>query len=140
LGRSHEYSEGVASVRGRSGSTARDEEAPQGDPGGTQVEPMSTGHAYDPVLDGPPPQIVTHHIGDVTCILMVPADCPVPHVSLSVYPHGTPDERAVAVSALGLSGVTTRSRKGSIWRDRETDGWRATVFMLPGDEDAQVAA
>lgn len=87
------------------------------------------------------PKIVTHHIGDVTCILMVPADCPVPQVALYVHtPETTPDERAVAVSALGLGSRPTKQSKESIWRQSDGDAWRAVVFMLPGDEDAQVAA
>jgi len=88
------------------------------------------------------PKVFTHHIGDVTCVLMVPAGCPVPEVDLYVHTHSTtPDERAVAVDALGLGSQLTKWGSEAIWRNR-TFGTavRATVFLLPSDEDAQVAA
>lgn len=85
-------------------------------------------------------QVVTHHVGDVTCILMVPAGCPVPHVALTVHAHATtPDERAAAVGALELWCPTKRSND-THWREREADGYRATVFLLADDPDAQVIA
>jgi hypothetical protein len=81
------------------------------------------------------PTIVTHHIGDVTCILMVPAGCPVPHVALTVYPSSTTsDERVAAVDALEL-WCPAKHRDGVIWRDRETEGYRATVFLRADDLD-----
>ena len=85
--------------------------------------------------------IVTHHIGDVTCILMVPDGCPVPHVDLTIYPTSTtPDERATAVRTRDLAGTLTSEREGTQWRHRETERWRATVFLRAGDEHAQVEA
>jgi hypothetical protein len=87
------------------------------------------------------PQIVTHHVGDVTCILMVPAGCPIPHVTLNVHAHGTTaDQRRVAVEALGLGWRPVSERRGIRWRQCESDAYRATVFLHPDDPDAQVPA
>ena len=91
----------------------------------------------------PEPQIVTHHIGDVTCILMVPDGCPVPQVELYVHTHNTTaGERARAVDALGLADRPTLSGNGSHWRSHGTSlaPARATVFLRDGDEDARVTA
>ena len=85
-------------------------------------------------------RVVIHHIGDLTCVLMVPDGCPTPHVALSVYTHGTADERAAAVRAMGLAAQPVSERDDTQWRHHETDQWRATVFLLDGDEHARVAA
>jgi hypothetical protein len=104
---------------------------------------MSTAPEFDVTVEHTvEPQIITHHIGDVTCILMVPADCPIPEVELYVHTYSTtPDERTVAVDALGLGSRPTQQGSSSMWRAGAMgQGYRATVFLLPGDEDAQVAA
>ena len=85
-------------------------------------------------------RVVIHHIGDLTCVLMVPEGCPTPHVALTVYTHGTADERAAAVRAMGLAGRPVSERDATQWRQHETDKWRATVFLRDGDEHARVTA
>ena len=95
--------------------------------------------ALDPIVADP--RVVIYHIGDVTCVLMVPDGCPTPHVDLTIYTTSTtPDERATAVRTLDLAGTLTSEREGTQWRHRETERWRATVFLRAGDEHAQVAA
>jgi hypothetical protein len=90
----------------------------------------------------PEPTIVTHHIGDVTCILMVPEGCPVPDVELYVHtPHTTADERAAAVVDLGLADHPTKYGRESQWRAHAYGSpVRAYVFLLPDDAHAQVKA
>lgn len=90
-----------------------------------------------------PRSSVTHEIGDVRVTIDLPAGCPPPSLSLTVYEADTTaEDRAAALVAFGLTAADLVRYDDNRWvtvGDRlSTGGASATVFLDEGDVESIV--
>ncbi len=80
--------------------------------------------------DPPQKQVITHMIGDVTVVLLLPQGCPQPQIELNFH-RRSPAEATAARDALDLDLAPLEQRDGTRWYQGTTDGGQmtATVFL-----------
>ena len=80
----------------------------------------------------PQKQVITHMIGDITVIVMLPQGCPQPHVELTFHRYGVTDATlAAALDAVALTHAAVKEHDDTRWKQAGTPdgGMTATVFL-----------